>query len=94
MAYLPLLLNELEEMRRPSPLGNLFDQHFGMGLLNDQLVCPRHTLLTVPLRSGYIRPWRTQACEQSGVSNVTTDKNTFKVSITLLRLLKIYPDCM
>lgn len=80
MSLLPLLLNELEELRRPT-LGNLFDQHFGMGLLNDQLVCPRHIGFSVPLRSGYIRPWRTQASEQSGVSNITSDKNTFKVNL-------------
>lgn len=80
MALLPLLLNELEELRRPR-LGDLFDQHFGMGLLNDQLVCPRQTILTVPLRSGYTRPWRTQASEQSGVSNITADKNMFKVNL-------------
>lgn len=80
MALIPLLLNELDQLRRPA-FGDLFDQHFGMGLLNDQLVCPRHTVLSVPLRSGYIRPWRTQASEQSGVSSVTADKNTFRVNL-------------
>lgn len=79
MSFLPLLFNELDELRRPA-LGNLFDQNFGMGLLNDQLAYPRHTVLSVPLRSGYIRPWRTQASEQSGVSNISADKNSFQVN--------------
>lgn len=100
-----MLLNELEELRRSEKFrrpafGKLFDQHFGVGLMSDQSVYPRHTVSLVPLRSGYMRPWRTQSSEQSGVSSINVDKNTFRVNLDVQQFkpdeisVKIVEDCI
>lgn len=78
MSLLPLLLNELlDEARRPAR-PSLFDQNFGMGMLNDDLLSPS---IVAPLRIGYYRPWRNLTPRQSGVSNVSVDKDGFKVNL-------------
>uniref|UniRef100_A0A023F777 Putative 21.4 kDa heat shock protein n=1 Tax=Triatoma infestans TaxID=30076 RepID=A0A023F777_TRIIF len=81
MSLLPALINELlDDYRRPF-FGNIYDQNFGMGLLNDEILRPRSTLLSVPLRCGYLRPWRTLDAGDSGVSTVAADNNEFKVTL-------------
>jgi crystallin alpha B len=58
---------------------NLFDQHFGLGLLNDDLYQP--LVSPVMLGSGYYRPWRHLSRQQSGTSSLQSDKSGFKVSL-------------
>ena len=63
----------LDELRRPM---NIFDQHFGVGMLQDDL----NPHFIAPLRAGYYRPWRSQVGRQSGVSQVQNDNEGFRVS--------------
>lgn len=82
MSLLPYLLNEiLDDYRRPR-FGDLYDQHFGLGLLNDDIRSPsRGVMVSVPLRSGYVRPWRNLAAGDSGVSTVSGNTNEFRVNL-------------
>ncbi|XP_069691049.1 protein lethal(2)essential for life-like [Periplaneta americana] len=73
MSLMPFLLDDI----RP---GQLFDQHFGLGMLTDDLVHPLNSMVG-PLRLGYYRPWRHQHTRRSGVSNVKNDKESFKVNL-------------
>ncbi|PSN36850.1 hypothetical protein C0J52_14969 [Blattella germanica] len=63
------------EFRRPL---SIFDQNFGMGMMQDDLLSPS---IVSPLRMGYYRPWRTLAPRQSGVSNIQYDKDGFKINL-------------
>uniref|UniRef100_A0A224XLT4 Putative small heat shock protein n=1 Tax=Panstrongylus lignarius TaxID=156445 RepID=A0A224XLT4_9HEMI len=83
MSLLPFLINELLDDQRKPIFGDtsLYDQNFGMGLCNDEIIKPRSTLLTVPLRSGYLRPWRTDDAKDSGVSTMESDTKEFIVSL-------------
>jgi crystallin alpha B len=75
MSLVPLLMDDLlNDLRRPV---SLFDQHFGLGMLPDDLLDPS---VVAPLRVGYYRPWRSQAARHSGVSHIQHDKEGFKVS--------------
>ncbi|KAL1138687.1 hypothetical protein AAG570_008749 [Ranatra chinensis] len=85
MSLLSLLLDEVERNRRPF-FGDLYDQNFALGLLHDDVLHPASTLLSVPLRSvplrsGYVRPWRAMVAGDSGVSNIKYDPKGFKVSL-------------
>lgn len=77
MSLIPYLLNELEDLAHPS----LYDQHFGLSYPGHDLFnltnAPR--VLSVPLRSGYVRPWRHVGENESGVSNLSLDKQGLKV---------------
>lgn len=76
MSLVPYLLHDLlEDVRRPT----LYDQHFGLGISPFDLVSPG--ALSVPLRSGYMRPWRHLATADSGISNIVNDKDNFKVNL-------------
>ncbi|XP_014253813.1 alpha-crystallin A chain-like [Cimex lectularius] len=78
MSLLPVLLNELlDDYRRP--VCDLGDQHFGLGLFDDDLRPSR--LLSNPLRCGYVRPWRNLAAGDSGLSSIVSDKDGFKVNL-------------
>jgi len=75
MSLVPLILDDLlHDLRRPV---SLCDQHFGRGMLPDDL----DPYIVGPIRVGYYRPWRNQASRQSGVSQIQHDKEGFKVSI-------------
>jgi crystallin alpha B len=75
MSLVPLFMGDmLDELHRPV---SLFDQHFGVGMLGDDLLS--HSLVA-PLRVGYYRPWRSQAARHSGVSHIQNDKDEFRVS--------------
>ncbi|KAL1138686.1 hypothetical protein AAG570_008748 [Ranatra chinensis] len=80
MSLLPLLLEELDSYRRPT-FGDLYDQNFALGLLHDDVLRPVTSLLSVPLRSGYRRPWRAMNAGDSGVSNIKYDSKGFKVNL-------------
>ncbi|XP_067001507.2 protein lethal(2)essential for life [Anabrus simplex] len=72
MSLVPLLLDDYWNVFPRS----LFDQNFGMGIFNDDLLLPR------PQRSLlYYRPWRHLTARDSGVSNVQYDKDGFKVNL-------------
>lgn len=82
MSLLPYLL---EELSRPT----MYDQHFGLGLLDDDLLLqPQHpfsagrcpVLLRPNLRS-YQRPHRLSFASQSGLSQVQNDSANFKVNL-------------
>uniref|UniRef100_A0A1B6GR70 SHSP domain-containing protein n=1 Tax=Cuerna arida TaxID=1464854 RepID=A0A1B6GR70_9HEMI len=76
MSMVPYIVREmLREMDRPT----LYDQHFGLGLSPASLM--DHGLLTTPLLSGYMRPWRLLNQADSGMSNIVNDKDNFKVSL-------------
>lgn len=81
MALLPYLLNDLLAERERDPVSRLFDQDFGVSLLNDDLYRPSIGALTTPLLAGYLRPLRHVIPDDSGVSTITRDKDNFKVSI-------------
>jgi hypothetical protein len=75
MSLVPLLLDDLlHDFRRPV---RLCDQHFGLGMLPDDL----DPSAVGPIRVGYYRPWRNQAARQSGVSKIQHDKEGFIVRI-------------
>ncbi|KAK9510783.1 hypothetical protein O3M35_005495 [Rhynocoris fuscipes] len=81
MALLPVLINELlDDYRRPF-FGDIYDQNFGMGLLNDAALTPMSTLMSVPLRCGYLRPWRNIAASDSGVSTIESNSKEFKINL-------------
>lgn len=66
------LLNELTP-------ASLFDQDFGLGLFEDDLANPRlRSMFLYPSRLGYLRPW---AISPSGVSNIVSTKDEFKVNL-------------
>ena len=76
MSLVPLLLSDLlDGVQRPV---SLFDQNFGMGMLNEDLLNPS---VIAPLRLGYYRPWRNLAPRSSGVSNIVDFKDGFKVTV-------------
>lgn len=80
MSLLPHLLNALVDEYHHHPL--LHDQHFGLGLLNDDILqLAQGPILPVPLRSGYVRPWRSMAAGDSGVSTYSTSKDEFKINL-------------
>ncbi|XP_068082413.1 alpha-crystallin A chain [Anabrus simplex] len=65
-----LIPHVLDEIYRPP---SIFDQNFGLGLLNHDLLQP-HSLM-------YYRPWRHRSARHSGVSNVHYNKDGFKVNL-------------
>lgn len=75
MSLVPWLNDLFYERRWPA----LYDQNFGLGISSLDLATP--SLFSVPLRSGYFRPWRLMATNDSGVSNVVNDKDSFKVNL-------------
>lgn len=74
MSLLPYVVNE---MLRDTydPFSRLYDQHFGVGMLNDDLF-----RRTPALFSGYLRPHRFEVPEDSGISTIANQKDQFKVS--------------
>ncbi|KAL1138503.1 hypothetical protein AAG570_008566 [Ranatra chinensis] len=80
MSLLSVLLDELDRHRRPT-FGDLYDQNFALGLLHDDVLHPVTSLLSVPLRSGYRRPWRAMNAGDSGVSNIRNDSEGFKINL-------------
>lgn len=75
MSLLPYLL---EELSRPT----VYDQHFGLGLLDDDMTVPRNSYFGLPIGlRGYQRPWRIVAAPQSGLSCIHSDKDGFKVNL-------------
>lgn len=74
MALTPFLLDQvIDDIIRPT----VYDQHFGLGLPLADFARD----YSVPLRSGYLRPWRHVNAHQSGLSNVINDKDSFKVNL-------------
>jgi len=66
MSLVPFCIDGwLDGLRQPM---DIFDQHFGMGMLQDDL---NHFI--APLRAGYYRPWRSQVAHHSGVSHIEND---------------------
>ncbi|CAH1390507.1 unnamed protein product [Nezara viridula] len=80
MSLLPLL-HELLDDRRRHPMHDLYDQHFGGGLWNNEVLHPTATFLLSPMRSGYLRPWRNLAVDDSGVSSIQADKHGLQVNL-------------
>ncbi|XP_059474275.1 protein lethal(2)essential for life-like [Neocloeon triangulifer] len=68
MSLVPLIFDDII---RPI---SLFDQNFGLGLLNDDLPP------MLPY-GAYMRPWRHLARSQSGVSSVSNDSSKFQVNL-------------
>ena len=72
MSLVPLLFRDWWddfEWDRPAR-SRLLDQHFGLGLHPGSL-----------LRTGYVRPWRNLARQDSGSSSLKTDKDKFEVNV-------------
>jgi len=86
MSLLPYIINELVNDRY-DPVERLYDQHFGLGLRNEDIYRrPTSSLgLTGPILSGYLRPYRHVLPEESGISTVQDEKDQFKVSGSLNR---------
>lgn len=65
----PYLVNEmLREAEQP-----LYEQNFGLGLKT-----------SVPLRCGYLRPWRLIESADSGVSKITHNKEGLKINLDIV----------
>ncbi|XP_026687087.1 uncharacterized protein LOC108253773 [Diaphorina citri] len=79
---------KLEDLAHP----NIYDQHFGLGYHPHDLLqhFPTPRVLSVPLRSGYVRPWRHVLENESGVSNFGLDKEGLKVSMGMYKTEKVY----
>lgn len=81
MSLLPYVMNRAENYYDPF-YDRLFDQNFGLGLLNDDLrLSPSWLGLETPFRSGYLRTLRHLQPEDSGVSSVTNTNDEFKVTL-------------
>ncbi|KAK9498835.1 hypothetical protein O3M35_003391 [Rhynocoris fuscipes] len=82
MSLLPILFNDVwDEYRRPFRNIDAYDHNFGMGLLNEEIQRARESLLSVPLRSRYFRPWRSLSVEDSGVPAIHSDPKEFRVNL-------------
>ena len=81
MSLIPLI-NDLwlDDYRRPR-LSDLYDQHFGLGLMNNETLSPTSNYLMNPFRTGYLRPWRNLSAGESGVSSIQSDRNEFKINL-------------
>ena len=88
MALIPLMLDDYYQGHHGHHghpmLGDIYDQNFGLGL--DEVLHPKNSLFHVPLRSGYVRPWRHVPAVNSGVSNIHYGKDGFKVRLAKLKL--------
>lgn len=77
MSILPYLL---EQLSQPT----IYDQHFGLGLMGDDLILEprhlRHNHFPVLLRQ-YQRPSRLSSALQSGLSHIQNDKKNFQVNL-------------
>nr|AIU47040.1 heat shock protein [Phenacoccus solenopsis]QAX88058.1 heat shock protein 20.7 [Phenacoccus solenopsis] len=78
MSLLPYLVNELVRDTY-DPFSRLYDQNFGLGLLNDDLL--RRPAISTPILAGYIRPHRHLHPDDSGISTVANQKDQFKVNL-------------
>lgn len=83
MSLLPYLLDELDPWR-PS---RILDQHFGLGLIPEDLLQPStfpstfRNYLRNPYPPSYYRPWRTVASAGDAGSTITADKDKFQVRL-------------
>lgn len=77
MSLLPYVLNDAWS----DPFTRLYDQHFGLGLLDDDISFNRPSLASLvgPLRAGYLRTLRPSVLEESGVSAMENEKDQVKV---------------
>lgn len=74
MSMVPYIVRELiRDMDRPT----IYDQNFGLGLSPHDML--DHGIMSAPLMSGYLRPWRALNQVDSGLSNIINDKDSFKV---------------
>ncbi|XP_067002389.2 alpha-crystallin B chain-like [Anabrus simplex] len=74
MSLVPYVLNDFFgdwDVFRPR---SLFDQNFGLGLLDEDLLFPQRSPM-------YSRPWRRMAARDSGVSNIQYNKDGFRANI-------------
>lgn len=80
MSVIPYLLDQLVNDDY-DPFPNLYDQNFGLGLLNDELRRARPSLrgISTPFLAGYVRPFRHLQPNESGVSSIVNEKDNFKV---------------
>lgn len=79
MSLVPLLFRDWwDDFDRPS---RILDQHFGLGLRRDELLSNLSSLAqsTRPIGAGYLRPWRSLARSNSGVSNITNEDKQVQV---------------
>lgn len=60
----------------------LYEQNFGLGLMPNDLVLLTAEQLSVPLRCGYLRPWRLLESADSGVSNITHNRRVSRSTWT------------
>lgn len=76
MSILPYLLDRLSQP-------TVYDQHFGLGLMDDDLVLsPRHLgFAHCPALHPYRRPGRLGVSAQSGLSSIQNDSKNFKVNL-------------
>lgn len=81
MSLLQYLLEDaIRDSYNYDPRSRMYDQNFGLGLLNDDLY-RRPALASVPLLAGYLRPHRHTHLDESGVSTIANKKDQFKVNL-------------
>ncbi|XP_014290386.1 protein lethal(2)essential for life [Halyomorpha halys] len=80
MSLIPFLSELIDEYSRPRR-EPLYDQNFGIGLLTDEILRPMNALMSMPLRCGYLRPWRNLAASDSGISSIQINENEFVINL-------------
>lgn len=75
MSIVPYLVNELlSQLESPS----IYEHPHSLPL---SVYFHPHERMTAPLRAGYLRPWQHRLQNESGISNIKNDKDSFKVSL-------------
>ncbi|XP_046999942.1 protein lethal(2)essential for life-like [Schistocerca americana] len=80
MSVVPLLWRDWWDDWEPRT-GRLLDQHFGLGLSRDELLSGLGVRSPLLRPTGYLRPWRSLARQDSGTSAIAVDKDRFQVSL-------------
>lgn len=96
MSLVPYLMNEMiRDFEMP-----LYDQNFGLGLFPSDMIVPTSELLALPLRNGYLRPWRLRDLADSGTSEISQTKDGFNINLDVQQFkpdelsVKVVDDCV
>lgn len=74
MSLLPFLFKELLQP-------TLYNQHFGLGLFDNDLLLDANSRYPDPLQLQYPRPFLLRSAAQSGLSNIKNDHSNFVVNL-------------
>lgn len=84
MSVVPLSFRDWwDDFDRPFRSSRLLDQEFGIGLKRDDLLSSFWNPTPSVLRSGYVRPWRTNTALQREASGSTLNVDSDKFQVIL-----------